>query len=384
VIGLLLMALAAGPGGERSPVIYPEQSVPLLFDHAQHLKDGADCLTCHESANSSARAEDRNVPGHPQCEQCHDIVAAADGKPADPRSDCQACHPGFDQTVRPAPAQLLFPAANLRFTHQAHVSRKVECATCHEGVPRASLATRSELPKMATCLKCHDGRTAASTCVTCHPSEPGGGRLRQSFASGVLRPAAGNPLGLDHGPRYEFTHGPRAAQDRATCLSCHAQAECEQCHDGTQKPLSVHPNDFITTHPLAVRGNLMGCESCHRAQSFCAACHERVGIGMDANPALLARNLLVHRNPGSWAGNNEVDGGHHGVAASRDLRQCISCHREESCLRCHAGDAIPTRLSTVTPHPSGFRRECRALASRNDRPCLRCHSNDALVGWGCR
>ncbi|HEY8212442.1 MAG TPA: cytochrome c3 family protein [Myxococcaceae bacterium] len=384
MIGLAFALLcAAGPGADRSPAVYPEQSVPLLFDHAQHLTGGADCLTCHEAAKSSARAEDRNLPRHPECEQCHDIAAAADGKPTDPRSDCQACHPGFDQTVRTAPPAVLFPAPNLRFNHQVHVQRKVDCAVCHASVPATSLAGRTELPKMATCLRCHDGRSASADCATCHPAEPGG-RLRLTFASGILRPAAGNPLGLDHGPRYELTHGPRAAQDRATCLACHRQSECEECHDGTRKPLSVHPNDFITAHPAAIRGNLTGCESCHRLQSFCAACHERAGIGMDADPTLLARNLMVHRDPDSWTGTSHVDGNHHGIAASRDLRQCISCHREESCLRCHAGDQLTTRLSTVNPHPGGFRRECRSLVSRNDRPCLRCHTGTALSGWGCR
>jgi cytochrome c7-like protein len=383
VIALLLLAMAAGPGAERSAAVYPEQSLPLAFDHAQHLKGGADCFTCHDAARKSTRAEDRNLPGHPECEQCHGIKAAAEGNLTDPRSDCQTCHPGFDQTARAAPSAVLFPTPNLRFNHQVHVDRKVDCTVCHDSVPRAALATRAELPKMATCLRCHDGRRASADCATCHLSEPGG-RLRLTFASGVLRPAAGNPLGLDHGPRYDRTHGARAAQDRAACLACHAQSECEQCHDGTRKPLAIHPGDWITTHPAAVRGDLVQCESCHRLQSFCAACHERAGIGMDADPTLLARNVLVHRNSDSFTGTSHADAGHHGIQASRDLRQCISCHREESCLRCHAGDALATRLSTVNPHPAGFRLQCRALMSRNDRPCLRCHSDGVLAGWGCR
>ncbi|HVE83372.1 MAG TPA: cytochrome c3 family protein [Myxococcales bacterium] len=380
---LLAMCLAAAPGAERSPAVYPEQSLPLLFDHAQHMAAGADCLTCHETVKISTRGDDRNLPGHPECEECHDLKAAAEGKPTDPKSECRTCHPGFDQTARAIPPPVLFPAPNLRFNHRVHYDRRIGCPACHQGTQRVSLATRDQLPGMGACLVCHDGRTAPAGCDTCHPSEPGG-RLKQTFPSGVLRPAAGNPLGLDHGPRFEFTHGPRAAQDRATCLACHSQNDCEKCHDGTVKPLSIHPGDFITTHPLAVRGNVVGCESCHRLQSFCAACHERAGIGMDADPTLLARNLLVHRDPQAWAGTATVDPGHHGIAASRDLRQCISCHREESCLRCHAGDQISSRLATVNPHPAGFGRQCRALVARNDRPCLRCHTESALAGWGCR
>lgn len=381
-------AVGAAAGRERSAAIYPEQKLPIAFNHQVHLAAGADCVSCHDAARKSTRTADWNLPAHPECEVCHDLAAAAEGKPTDPRSDCQVCHPGFDQTAQKAPPRIELPPANLRFDHKVHVDRKVECTVCHEGVPNAALATRMELPKMATCLRCHDGRTASGDCSTCHLTQARGGPLQLAFPSGLLKPMAGNPQGMDHGPRFELNHGTRAATQRATCMACHGEAECQRCHDALQKPLLVHPNDFITTHPAFVRGNILKCDSCHRFQSFCAACHERAGIGMDADPALLARNLRVHPDPAEWIQGTGPRS--HGVAASRDLRQCIACHREESCGRCHRGTGqysgddllAPGKMGT-NPHPDGFAQACRWVASRSLRACLRCHAQDKLAEKGC-
>src|SRR5687767_1153308 len=86
---------AAESGRERHLAIYPPQKLPVRFDHGQHLKAGADCTTCHDPARKSTRSSDRNLPKHPECEDCHDIAAAAEGKPVDPPSACNTCHPGF-------------------------------------------------------------------------------------------------------------------------------------------------------------------------------------------------------------------------------------------------------------------------------------------------
>ena len=64
----------------------------------------------------------------------------------------------------------------------------------------------------------------------------------------------------------------------------------------------------------------------------------------------------------------------HSLAARRNIRTCVSCHREESCLTCHSTD--PTRGPTFSPHGPGFggTARCRFLAARNQRACLKCHA----------
>jgi hypothetical protein len=385
---LISIAVAAGvawaaSGRERSLAVYPAQRMPLTFSHMQHLEDGADCTTCHDPARKSGLSADLNLPKHPECESCHDIRAASQGKTVDPKSSCNTCHPGFDHTAQKEPARVDFPPPNLIFPHKVHVAQKVECSVCHGTMTDVTLATRMQLPKMETCLKCHDNRAASAECRTCHPTQPSG-RLQLAFSSGLLRPAQGNPFGMDHGPRFEFTHGSRAALSRQMCSQCHAESECQQCHDSLQKPLSVHPNDFITLHPVQARMEMSRCESCHRQQSFCAACHERVGVGLDADPTLRPTNVRVHPDYATFV-NNTGSPQHHGIQASRDLKQCIACHREESCMACHAQQGGPVAIKRqVNPHPTGFASICKALASKNDRACLKCHTEARIAQAGCR
>ncbi|HEY8207526.1 MAG TPA: cytochrome c3 family protein [Myxococcaceae bacterium] len=379
LLGPLLALAAAASPGERSPIIFPPQSLPVRFDHAEHIKGGADCLTCHDKARKSTRASDWNLPAHPECEPCHDLK----------KDKCATCHPGFDATARAAPERIAFPTANLIFDHQVHVSRKIACTTCHEGVENAQLATVQQLPKMATCLRCHDGAAAPSACTTCHLREPSG-RLQLTFTQGALRPSTGNPFGADHGPRFEFNHQALGSTARATCLACHADRDCQKCHDGIQKPLAVHPNDWISLHGLQVHNQMLRCESCHRAQSFCIACHQRSGVSNEAPGVPRAPNHSVHGDLLAWTGLSNGDrvpmsGQHHAFQAARDIRSCMGCHREETCLKCHSQlEHRGINGRAANPHPPGFAAACRRYASINDRGCAVCHDAAYLAARGCR
>ena len=412
IVAVICMLGAAGiavaaTGRDRHEAIYPAQRIPIEFSHRLHLEYDADagekpigCDGCHSDANDSLKASDLLLPkvlpknqkdksgpwwpDHDACAGgCHDIETAEAGKTVDPASACETCHLGFDRKKkRVLPAS--WPAPNLIFNHKVHVGdQKLPCERCHFGatgigMEQVELSTRYQLPKMKTCLECHNGAGAPSDCKVCHVTDASG-RLQVSFATAPLRPMQGDPLGLDHGPRYELTHGTRAKLDRRVCAECHTDSYCATCHDSLQKPISVHPNDFITLHPVQAKMDSLQCDSCHRYQSFCAACHERVGIGMSSDPTLRARNVTVHGNtPQEIA--DFVDGiptnpRHHAIAAARNINQCISCHREESCLKCHSSRSkLPTAPRSVNPHPDGFAGRCRTLVQANDRGCLKCHT----------
>ncbi|MGA9520551.1 MAG: cytochrome c3 family protein [Myxococcaceae bacterium] len=388
-VAVALVALLAGAGiawaasgRERSLAVYPAQVIPLEFDHDLHIKAGADCTACHFDATKSNESRDRILPAHPECEECHDISAAEKGEKTDPAASCEVCHVGFDKTVRKEPAAVVFLAPNLRFPHGVHTKdHKIECKTCHGDFDGVHLATRQQLPKMATCLTCHDGRQASAECKTCHLTEPSG-RLDLTFASGLLRPMQGDPWGMDHGPRFEFNHGTQASTREEVCLECHARSECNECHDSLQKPLSVHPNDFITLHPIQARQNTMQCQSCHRYQSFCVACHERTGVALTNDRFLDNRNVRVHPPTAVWVDTPGPQ--HHGIAASRNINECVACHREESCLSCHSESGRFGIRRQVNPHPTGFETICKAVALRNDRACLKCHTQDSASLQRCR
>jgi hypothetical protein len=383
---VLLLGMGAARGesrSERSFAVFPRQELTVRFDHKKHLAQEMDCETCHAVA-ASAKASDLNLPKESDCTVCHDVEAAKNGKPADPPSGCSVCHPGFDHTAKVTPPRWSFPTPNLHFPHKVHHEKKVACQTCHGDMREVALGTRQNLPKMETCLKCHDGRTAPSRCATCHLAEPSR-RLQTAFENtrALLMPSSGNPQGVGHTARFEKEHGTRAMIDSATCSECHGTTDCLRCHDALTKPPNVHPNDFMTLHPAAARTDTPRCDSCHRRQTFCAACHEQVGIGKDADPALRAKNVRVHPDLGIWVVGRGP--GHHGLAASRDITACAACHREETCTACHSEQKTGSfGFTRINPHPPGFRAVCRSIAAKNDRACGKCHAPASLEALGCR
>jgi nitrate reductase cytochrome c-type subunit len=72
---------------------------------------------------------------------------------------------------------------------------------------------------------------------------------------------------------------------------------------------------------------------------------------------------------------------HHKWEAERNIKQCAACHRQDTCLQCHATNAAPAGGAGkmwVNPHPPDWRGSprCQALADRNPRVCIRCHAPD--------
>jgi hypothetical protein len=127
--------------------------------------------------------------------------------------------------------------------------------------------------------------------------------------------------------------------------------------------------------------DMLNCQACHRYQSFCAACHERIGIGLNSDPSLRARNLSVHGDYLTWV---TVPGpGHHSFAAARDIQNCMSCHREETCTACHANGNVVKGSAGYDPHAPGFDKICKQLAAANIRGCQKCHSDATLKAKGC-
>jgi hypothetical protein len=372
-------ALRAELGGGASTVVYPTQQLPVSFSHQKHLERGETCESCHASATGSTRASDQLMPGEAACAACHDIdrqdptrVPAA-GKAA---GACSLCHPGWKGAGQPPP--VIAPAPHLKFSHKLHAGRGVACTTCHGDLAaqRVGLATRAQLPRMASCLGCHDGETASARCAACHPASASG-ELQTSFAEGQLVPA-GTLRADAHDVRFATDHA-SAGQDQAYCENCHARAFCVECHDGQQKPMGFHAGDYTRVHAVEARRNDPDCGSCHRVQSFCTGCHARVGMTTDQKTSEFAGDRVADRAAPRWHGARWSDDGaagstaHHGVQAQRNLVACASCHREDFCQGCHTAE--PGARMQVSPHGNAWAgsTRCRTLEDKNPRLCLRCH-----------
>jgi Cytochrome c7 and related cytochrome c len=394
-------AAAHGP----SPLIYPQQTIPLQFDHAAHRARGTSCETCHADALTSTAAADNLMPGEAACRPCHAIDRAQPFQVTAPRpaARCDACHTGWTGAGPGAgPPRVVVPRPNLKFNHRLHALRGVGCEVCHAQVGQVALATEADLPRMALCLGCHGGGAKQPTarCGACHLTLPDG-RLKVNLAVGGPLSAAitgqlvpsGSLRGFDaHTSNFRTDHK-AAGRDESYCLNCHRRSECLDCHNGVVRPLDIHPSDYVTLHGPDARRNTPDCSSCHRNQTFCVGCHQRTGVAADPSGGLPGRPVqnpfgtgtgVKQFHPADWArdatGNvlTAPRPGSHSLQAKRNIRGCVSCHREETCIECHSAD--PTRSVNVTPHGIGFAEsaKCRALATRNRRACLKCHGVGAV------
>ncbi|HUS64863.1 MAG TPA: cytochrome c3 family protein [Kofleriaceae bacterium] len=365
---------------EVSTVIYPEQSLPLTFSHAQHLgAAGMKCADCHAAALTSRSSLDQLVPGEDRCRPCHAIDRAQPTKVATPAARCAACHPGDDAAAGRVVARVSIPTPTIKFDHQAHRQRGLDCAGCHgdllaEGV---GLATRAQLPPMSLCVTCHDGRQADGACTVCHLAA-GGGRMVSEFAHGDLTPS-GAQHGDAHGMSFRTDHAAAAQNNQGYCESCHTKDQCLECHAGVMKPLDFHGNDYITLHSIDARRGSPDCSACHRAQTFCVGCHSRAGVAADGRGSEFvpeSQSAVGRRfHPVGWTAPGRPE---HALEAQRNIAQCASCHRESDCLTCHSAQPGAPR---VNPHPRDWRgsRRCQSLRKRNGRMCLRCHTEDLRV-----
>jgi len=409
--------------GERSRVIYPDQTLPLRFSHRTHLSRDISCDSCHQAALTSTSARDRLLPTEEDCAVCHPIDRADPFKKATAApAACATCHlgvpsepganvPAAGKDFEALVTRIVIPDPNLKFNHKQHLDKQIPCATCHGDLSKVDLATRAQLPTMAQCLSCHDNRMQGSSkappppappvasapvevksgllsgrvsrgpsprCATCHLQQSDG-LLATRFPSGMLAPS-GTLRGDIHGMDWKSNHRQPALNDPEYCATCHAQPWCQSCHNGVVRPLDLHGGDYVSRHSIEARRNQPDCSSCHRRQTFCLGCHERLGVvahsTLPTSPPVSAFFPGSSRrfHPDGWA-SPTAGASHHAWEAQRNLRTCASCHREETCIDCHS--SLPGGRFAQGKSPHGLdwitSGRCQSLQSRNARVCLKCH-----------
>jgi hypothetical protein len=379
----------ASGGAPPSSVLVPTQRIPLHFSHVQHLvKAGVTCTFCHTRVAKSTKTSDRNIPGHPECDECHDRKAKEPAK-ANPPAACETCHAGYSSVRKDVPLTADMPAAYIRFPHSKHAAKKIACATCHGDFvkEKVGLATVAQLPKMTKCLTCHDNRQASAACKTCHLTNAAA-MVVTEYPTGVLKPS-GVLQNDRHDAAWLFNHRASTSADRTYCANCHTEQYCQDCHNGVMKPLKVHPGDFVSSHAILAKSGSMTCDSCHRDQSFCVGCHQRMGVGhvtgfdrrgLVGSPRTPAAQRF---HPLGWVSPPGSTGraNQHGFEAQRNIRQCTGCHTERSCAEsCHRSAALQNARGDMgqgfNPHgPRGdFLSRCGAMLRRNRRACYKCHT----------
>lgn len=243
LIVVLLVVFVFAPGYLATRPRYMQRYVGT--DHAydtwsKSVHASVSCQRCHISPKPVAQlGYDVRMLG-----EFYLSVVSASRQPAlfakPTNAACQSCHIDL-RTVS--------PSGDLNIPHRAHVNvLKLQCIECHKYLVHALNPEGNHRPRMVTCLKCHDGKTAKSQCSACHTSkqEP-----------------------LDHrSPDWVVVHPQR--QNAENCQKCHKWTTnwCAKCH--TKRPRS-HGADWRTKHKFQVQKH-RNCEACHKAD-FCARCH---------------------------------------------------------------------------------------------------------------
>ncbi|HEY6952087.1 MAG TPA: cytochrome c3 family protein [Bacteroidota bacterium] len=374
--GILLLALGAlGVGRLLLPDAVAgaeEKSKFLKFSHQKHVSDvGVDCETCHKEIAENSKLGDRLIPDHTACQSCHGDELS---------KNCTFCH------YSDKPEKIVVtPVRDIIIDHKKHVSdRKTKCLECHVGVDKAELASDIGLPKMNSCVACHNGQKAVNQCENCH----------RNLASLYPESHAKGNFVKDH-KNYVRLNGLDAQ-----CQACHADNFCSQCHDGSNltklssgtsigmisprtlgndKPKalagqSVHDINYRFTHAVDAKAKTTECQTCHNTRTFCNDCHEN---GTQGDGGTLPAS---HRIPGfALRGGYGSGGGRHADLARKNIEQCASCHdaegNEPTCVFCHS-DNDGIKHTDPKTHVTGFMNTIHGEWHSNPgATCFVCHTD---------
>jgi hypothetical protein len=160
-IAFVAVALAAGLIIRRleARATPPAPPQPIAFSHREHAGEfGMACLFCHGNAARSAEA---NIPGARDCYVCHWSIG--EGRPDIVKLD-RLVEEGEPIRWR----KVVELPEHVQFSHEPHVRRGIECATCHGRVEEMDATYQPQELTMGFCVDCHWTHQASNDCLVCH------------------------------------------------------------------------------------------------------------------------------------------------------------------------------------------------------------------------
>jgi len=229
----------------------------LYFSHQLHKPRAKDCSACHKEISRSAAvsAQHRALPGHPQCNRCHQRDFDA--------GHCRLCHERLDLYPR-KPRSLYSHRDGFFEVHGIKAAGAEEhCASCHD---------------QSFCADCHARTT------TVRPSLRMPERVDRNFI---------------HRGDWMSRHALESRAGDPGCLKCHGRTFCSSCHERSgvgyfvnknvlSEGRSPHPSGWFAQHGRDARRRISECAACHDQGplSNCAAsgCHKAGAGGRNPHP----------------------------------------------------------------------------------------------------
>lgn len=350
----------------------------IKFSHSYHAEEElAECVDCHAGVLNSVSLNDRLLPDHNDCQNCHDV---------NDETLCEDCH--YEDVYE----NLIQSKSELFFNHSIHIGNEILCTDCHAGITNVDYGfqTAQKIPQMQTCATCHnETQIASNACETCH------------VVTFNLLPQNHRSAG------YMRLHKFSAWSADADCMMCHDNATCQECHvattsitetnaaDGFYQPYM--PSNSITgpgqqiilkkhadlnyrySHGIDAKGKSGECQTCHQIESFCGNCHNADNTDFALSGIIPASHLLPNfKTIGVGTG-----GGEHAILAKRDIEGCVSCHdiqgADPTCVMCHLDSDGIKGTNPKTHAPNFMRLDKGDWHESMGSICYNCHTSASPV-----
>lgn len=350
---------------------------------ASHYADESKCATCHRTLARATGLTDTQLRALPRtaAHDRADFIATHGARARNETASCATCH--AQQSCARCHADAATNKTILGLAPDARVARLVaklppgralpadhgakNFGIAHGPMANASTARCAVCHTQASCTTCHTGTAGRTAIATLSLGAPATTR------AGAAQAADWNPAPHSNDPTrrtvrvhatgFAKSHGPAASSENLTCMGCHAQRFCKDCHAaervGTRR---YHPANFVSRHAPETYGRESDCAACHSVQAFCRDCHKQVGLATTNS----RRGSGFHNGQPTWLLQ-------HGQAARQELTTCATCHQQNYCMQCHS--SVGWRVS---PHGPDF--NAARMAARNPILCLRCHLKNPLTG----
>jgi hypothetical protein len=348
-LSVLVLAVAAAACGYK-PIVEkaPAVQAPVLFPHSTHVDADVACNACHDMSGATKLdplVRHVNMPAQATktkpCADCHDTEPKLKKAPARPER-----------------------AFRVTFNHTEHLKKVQDCKKCHGKLPETGDKQMPPPPPMAACTSCHyhQQEFAEARCMPCHVDLKG------------YKPETA----FKHEGNWLAAHGSLARPSAESCVACHDQTYCANCHSSATTPalLStifperveaafIHRGDYVSRHMVDAAAQPASCRSCH-GTPFCDACHKVNGFSAGTTGGPKIRPLS---HSAGWV--NNTDGGVHKREARRDISSCAACHDQRgpqnTCTTCHASG------SGRNPHPKSFLDAHSLSDVKDNKMCKACH-----------
>jgi hypothetical protein len=143
ILGLAVAAISRSPLNTKVNV---PKNQPVPFSHQHHTWElGIDCRYCHTSVEKSAQA---GFPATEVCMSCHSQIWQNSPLLEPIRQSYETKTPMKWTLVNKVPEFVYF-------NHSIHISRGINCNTCHGPVQQMHITWKGNSFQMQWCLECH-------------------------------------------------------------------------------------------------------------------------------------------------------------------------------------------------------------------------------------